>query len=267
MYPKKGAVLVGADADLVVWDPKRSKTISAKTQQSSIDYNVFEGKEVTGLPRFTLTRGYVAIEEDQVKTREGHGQFVKREPFTAVNKALSTWKELVAPRKVERTGIPATGVLRRPMLVMRALQTLTGGKAGSASSHLPSDGRSAQRAGWGDLIKMLALPGRTERGISTKKPGRMEQSKHHPPDAIASTSPSRGGGSLAATVLLNPQPVRTQDRCITRSPHQEPQTFANPSSSGISTTLSCSLGSVRAMIAVAGSLELLAGRCGTPAGM
>ncbi len=110
MYPKKGAILVGADADIVVWDPKRSKTISAATQQSAIDYNVFEGKEVIGLPRFTLTRGLVAIEESTVKTQQGHGKFVKREPYQAVNKALSTWKELVAPRKVERTGIPATGV-------------------------------------------------------------------------------------------------------------------------------------------------------------
>ena len=110
MYPQKGAILVGADADIVVWDPKRSKTISAKTQQSAIDYNVFEGKEVTGLPRFTLTRGEVAVEESTVKTREGHGKFVAREPFPAVNKALSTWKELVAPRKIERAGIPASGV-------------------------------------------------------------------------------------------------------------------------------------------------------------
>ncbi|MBP1846377.1 dihydropyrimidinase [Rhizobium petrolearium] len=110
IYPKKGAILVGADADIVVWDPKRSKTISAKNQQSAIDYNVFEGKEVTGLPRYTLTRGVVTIEEGAIKTREGHGQFVKREPFQAVNKALSTWKELTAPRKVERTGIPASGV-------------------------------------------------------------------------------------------------------------------------------------------------------------
>ena len=54
--------------------------------------------------------GEVVIDDGEVKTREGHGEFVKREPFQAVNKALSTWKELTAPRKVERTGIPASGV-------------------------------------------------------------------------------------------------------------------------------------------------------------
>ena len=110
VYPRKGAVLVGADADLVVWDPNRRKTISAATQQSSIDYNVFEGKEVTGLPRFTLTRGRVAVDDGTLKPEEGHGRFVAREPFQAVNKALSTWKELTAPRKVERKGIPQSGV-------------------------------------------------------------------------------------------------------------------------------------------------------------
>jgi dihydropyrimidinase len=110
MYPRKGAILVGADADIVVWDPNKKKTISAQSQQSAIDYNVFEGKEVTGLPRFTLTRGHLAINDGQVDTREGHGEFVKRPPVTAVNKALSTWKEVTAPRKVQRTGIPASGV-------------------------------------------------------------------------------------------------------------------------------------------------------------
>jgi dihydropyrimidinase len=109
-YPQKGAIMVGADADIVVWDPKRSKTISAKTQQSIIDYNVFEGFEVTGLPRYTLTRGEVVIVESEIRTRPGHGKFVAREPKGAVNRALSTWKEITAPRKVERTGIPATGV-------------------------------------------------------------------------------------------------------------------------------------------------------------
>jgi dihydropyrimidinase len=109
-YPKKGAVLVGADADLVVLDPKASKTITAAKQQSAIDYNVFEGKQVTGLPRFTLTRGQVAASEGKVTTQEGHGRFVPREPRPAVNRALSAWKDLTAPRPVVRTGIPATGV-------------------------------------------------------------------------------------------------------------------------------------------------------------
>ena len=109
-YPKKGAVLVGADADLVVWDPEKEKTMQASSQQSSIDYNVFEGHHVKGLPRFTITRGKVAIHDGEVKTEEGHGEFVKREANATVNKSLSQWKELTAPRPVERSGIPATGV-------------------------------------------------------------------------------------------------------------------------------------------------------------
>lgn len=109
-YPRKGAVLVGADADLVVWDPKKEKTISAGSQQSAIDYNVFEGKHVKGLPRYTLTRGHVAVHDGEIRTQEGHGEFIAREPKGAVNQALSSWKDLTAPRPVERTGIPASGV-------------------------------------------------------------------------------------------------------------------------------------------------------------
>lgn len=110
MYPRKGAVLVGSDADLVVWDPEAEKVISAGTQQSAIDYNVFEGQRVKGLPRFTLTRGVVAVTEGKVDSREGHGEFVAREPRGTVNRALSEWKALTAPRPVERSGIPASGV-------------------------------------------------------------------------------------------------------------------------------------------------------------
>ncbi|RMC31549.1 dihydropyrimidinase [Paracoccus alkanivorans] len=110
LYPRKGAVLVGADADLVVWDPEAEKTISAGSQQSAIDYNVFEGQKVKGLPRYTLTRGVVAVREGALDSREGHGEFVAREPRGQVNRALSKWKELTAPRPVERSGIPASGV-------------------------------------------------------------------------------------------------------------------------------------------------------------
>ena len=109
-YPKKGAVLVGADADLVVWDPEKEKTITADAQQSAIDYNVFEGHHVKGLPRFTLSRGKVAVHDGEIRTEEGHGKFVARPPNGTVNTALSQWKEITAPRPVQRSGIPATGV-------------------------------------------------------------------------------------------------------------------------------------------------------------
>ncbi|MEM1040281.1 MAG: dihydropyrimidinase [Pseudomonadota bacterium] len=110
MYPKKGAILVGSDADIVVWDPAAEKTITADKQQSAIDYNVFEGKHVKGLPRYVLSRGHVSVMDGAVQSQEGHGKFVKREPSGPVSTALSTWKELTNPTPVERTGIPATGV-------------------------------------------------------------------------------------------------------------------------------------------------------------
>ncbi|TWG93299.1 dihydropyrimidinase [Mesorhizobium sp. J18] len=110
MYPKKGAIVEGADADIVVWDPEKTKTITAGTQQSAIDYNVFEGIEVKGLPKYVLTRGEIAVEDFAVKAKPGHGKFVPREPNAPVHRALSQWKEITAPRKVERKGIPVSGV-------------------------------------------------------------------------------------------------------------------------------------------------------------
>lgn len=103
VYPKKGAIVEGADADVVVWDPKISKTISATTQKSIIDYNVFEGFEVSAQARYTLSRGEVVWEHGKnSQPRPGRGRFVKRPAFPAVNEALSRWKELTSPRKVQR---------------------------------------------------------------------------------------------------------------------------------------------------------------------
>ncbi len=102
IYPQKGAIREGSDADIIIWDPKSEKTIMSSTQQSVIDYNVFEGIKVKGRPRFTLSRGRLAAEEAKVLASPGDGEFVSRKPFSDVNKALSKWKELTSPRKVER---------------------------------------------------------------------------------------------------------------------------------------------------------------------
>ena len=102
LYPKKGAVTPGADADLVVWDPKGTKTISAKTQVSVIDYNVFEGQKLKGLPRATLSRGEVVYSNGKLTAKAGRGRFVPRQPFTAEARALADWKRTGAMRKVDR---------------------------------------------------------------------------------------------------------------------------------------------------------------------
>jgi dihydropyrimidinase len=103
VYPRKGAVLVGSDADLVVWDPKAKKTITAAKQASAIDYNVFEGFAVTGLPRFTLSRGDVVFADGKVSAEDGRGRFVERKPNPPVSQALSSWKALTTPQAVERS--------------------------------------------------------------------------------------------------------------------------------------------------------------------
>ncbi|MGE0238711.1 MAG: dihydropyrimidinase [Parvibaculaceae bacterium] len=105
MYPKKGRIDAGSDADLVLWDPTRSKTISAKTQVSRIDYNVFEGYQVTGLPVAVLSRGRTAWKEGDLRAKAGDGDFVRRDPYPSVHVANSTWREINRPRAVKRAGV------------------------------------------------------------------------------------------------------------------------------------------------------------------
>jgi dihydropyrimidinase len=102
VYPRKGAVAVGADADIVVWDPDATKTISASRQVSRIDYNVFEGFECHGLPRVTLAGGKVAWIDGDLRADAGSGEYVPRDPFPAVHVANSIWRERTAPRAVAR---------------------------------------------------------------------------------------------------------------------------------------------------------------------
>ena len=93
---------MGADADVVVWDPKATKTIAAASQVSAIDYNVFEGMSCTGLPRTVLSRGEVVVRDGRVQAEPGRGRFVPRTPFTPEARATGRLRGLTAPRAVAR---------------------------------------------------------------------------------------------------------------------------------------------------------------------
>lgn len=108
IYPQKGAIIEGADADLVIWDPEAKKTYSAKQQNSAIDYSVFEGMEVVGLPKTVLTRGKIAYDKGEVIAQAEDGKFIERQPWNVANKALSKWKELATPQPVKRNALPIT---------------------------------------------------------------------------------------------------------------------------------------------------------------
>ena len=81
LYPRKGTIAVGSDADIVVFDPMRRETISAATSQLKCDYNLYEGTEVTGVPEIVLVRGHVVVENGDLVASPGSGRFVHRARF------------------------------------------------------------------------------------------------------------------------------------------------------------------------------------------
>ncbi len=80
MYPRKGAIAVGSDADIVVYDPNAKRTISAATHHMDVDYSCYEGRVVQGRPDLVMSRGSVVVRGAEFIGRAGHGQFLKRAP-------------------------------------------------------------------------------------------------------------------------------------------------------------------------------------------
>ena len=105
VYPRKGRIAAGSDADIVVWDPSAGKTISAKNQLSRIDYNVFEGFACTGAPAVTVSRGKLAWTNGELRAEKGDGRYVERPAFSPVHVANSTWKQQSAPQAVRRVDV------------------------------------------------------------------------------------------------------------------------------------------------------------------
>jgi dihydropyrimidinase len=84
MFPKKGTIAVGSDADIVLFDPNKERTLSAKTHHMNCDYSLFEGWKIKGSPDVVLSRGKVIVENGNYVGRAGDGQFLRRGPCAAM---------------------------------------------------------------------------------------------------------------------------------------------------------------------------------------
>ncbi|MDX1614461.1 MAG: dihydropyrimidinase [Candidatus Promineifilaceae bacterium] len=78
MYPQKGSIMPGADADLIIWDPRSSRTLGAAQQHMRTDYSAYEGLEVQGWPEKVFSRGRLIVDGDHWLGEAGHGQYVHR---------------------------------------------------------------------------------------------------------------------------------------------------------------------------------------------
>ncbi|XGW31144.1 hypothetical protein V3C99_009811 [Haemonchus contortus] len=105
VYPKKGRIAVGSDADLVIWNPEATRTISKNTHHQAVDFNIFEGMLVHGVAETTISRGKVVWSDNKLTVEAGAGRFVPLTPFAPIAFATTAQRaKAMAPRVVDRTG-------------------------------------------------------------------------------------------------------------------------------------------------------------------
>ena len=84
MFPAKGTIGIGADADLVIFDPAVEHVISAKTHHMNVDYSAYEGWKLKGKCKTVILRGSVAIDNEKVRIKKGYGKFIKRNKVSGI---------------------------------------------------------------------------------------------------------------------------------------------------------------------------------------
>ncbi|XP_053571249.1 dihydropyrimidinase isoform X2 [Bombina bombina] len=103
IYPQKGKIAKGSDADIVIWDPEATRTISVKTHHQAVNFNIFEGMVCHGVPLVTIVGGRVVYENGILNAVAGHGKYIPRKPFADyVYSRILQRDEVSQPKPVQR---------------------------------------------------------------------------------------------------------------------------------------------------------------------
>jgi dihydropyrimidinase len=103
IYPRKGSISVGADADIAIWDPERERTISVNEHHQNIDTNIFEGMTVKGINHTTIAQGKIVYQDGEVRTERGVGRYIDRPVYPPYYAAMERMREANAPSAVNRS--------------------------------------------------------------------------------------------------------------------------------------------------------------------
>lgn len=134
LYPRKGVIAVGSDADIVVWDPNRKRTISAQTHVQAVDFNIFEGLEVHGVPEYVIVEGRVCVDECELKAVHGFGKFVETPSHATYVYDMIEDREK-KPRGVARTEAEAKKFAEEDAAIAKAKEEARAAAAALAKSH------------------------------------------------------------------------------------------------------------------------------------
>lgn len=112
IYPRKGYIGKGSDADIVVWDPEATRTISSSTHHQAVDFNIFEGMTCHGVPVVVISNGKVVLEDGQLNVVQGSGRHIETPCYPEYLYKRVEQRDLIKPQKVERE--PYTGPVVDP---------------------------------------------------------------------------------------------------------------------------------------------------------
>ncbi|KAG7206774.1 hypothetical protein KM043_000690 [Ampulex compressa] len=133
LYPRKGVIAVGSDADIVVWDPNRKRTISAETHVQAVDFNIFEGMEVHGVPEYVIVNGRVCVDECELKAVHGFGKFVETPTYPSyVYDAVNEREK--RPRGVARSEAEAQRFAEEDAAIAKAKEAARAAAAATAAA-------------------------------------------------------------------------------------------------------------------------------------